>query len=126
MAEAKGLLAPRPVNILPGVGPVFGRTLRSDGFATVGAFAIVTLVRRSGAEATSFAAWSGLGRRDPLLESVHVRRVHRLCHYPKYNIEDLKFFQLYQLNLDEPPMLLKVQKEHDTQSNLGFVALKAR
>ena len=41
-------------------------------------------------------------------------------------IEDLKFFQLYQLNLDEPPMLLKVQKEHDTQSNLGFVAVKAR
>ena len=41
--------------------------LAAYGLATMGAFAIVTLVRRSGAEATSFAAWSGLGRRDPLL-----------------------------------------------------------
>ncbi|MET4683144.1 DNA polymerase IV [Brevundimonas faecalis] len=50
-AEAKGLLAPRPVNILPGVGPVFGRTLRSDGFATVGDLAaadVKDLVRRYG------------------------------------------------------------------------------
>lgn len=35
-SEAQALLAPRPVSILPGVGPVFSRTLRSDGFATVG------------------------------------------------------------------------------------------
>ena len=35
-SEAKGLLAPRPVSMLPGVGPVFARTLRSDGFDTVG------------------------------------------------------------------------------------------
>jgi len=35
-SEAAGVLAPRPVTVLPGVGPVFGRTLRSDGFATVG------------------------------------------------------------------------------------------
>jgi len=34
--EAAATLAPRPVTILPGVGPVFARTLRSDGFATVG------------------------------------------------------------------------------------------
>ncbi len=34
--EAPATLAPRPVTILPGVGPVFARTLRSDGFATVG------------------------------------------------------------------------------------------
>ena len=34
--------------------------LAAYGLATMGAFAIVTLVRRSGAEATSFAAWSGL------------------------------------------------------------------
>ncbi|MFC5371439.1 DNA polymerase IV [Brevundimonas faecalis] len=50
-AEAKSLLAPRPVNILPGVGPVFGRTLRSDGFATVGDLAaadVKDLVRRYG------------------------------------------------------------------------------
>lgn len=35
-AGAKALLAPKPVSILPGVGPVFARALRSDGYATVG------------------------------------------------------------------------------------------
>jgi DNA polymerase-4 len=35
-AEAKGFLAPRPVGILPGVGPAFVRTLESDGLRTVG------------------------------------------------------------------------------------------
>lgn len=35
-AEAMAFLAPRPVSILPGVGPVFARALRSDGFALVG------------------------------------------------------------------------------------------
>jgi len=50
-AEAKALLAPKPVNILPGVGPVFGKTLRSDGFATVGDLAnadVKDLIRRYG------------------------------------------------------------------------------
>jgi len=45
------LLAPRPVSILPGVGPVFGKTLRSDGFHTVGDLAAANLrdlVRRYG------------------------------------------------------------------------------
>jgi DNA polymerase-4 len=35
-AEAKDFLAPRPVSILPGVGPAFARTLESDGYQTVG------------------------------------------------------------------------------------------
>jgi len=35
-SEAKDVLATRSVRILPGVGPVFARTLNSDGFATVG------------------------------------------------------------------------------------------
>jgi DNA polymerase-4 len=35
-ANAMAILKPRPVTALPGVGPVFGRTLRSDGFATIG------------------------------------------------------------------------------------------
>ena len=35
--------------------------------ATVGAFALVTLVRDSTGEATSFARWTGLGRRSPLV-----------------------------------------------------------
>jgi DNA polymerase-4 len=51
VAEAQGLLAPRPVTTLPGVGPVFGRTLRSDGFATIGDLAaaeVKDLIRRYG------------------------------------------------------------------------------
>ncbi|QQQ19065.1 DNA polymerase IV [Brevundimonas vitis] len=50
-SEAPALLAPRPVSILPGVGPVFTRTLRSDGFATVGDLAGADprdLIRRYG------------------------------------------------------------------------------
>jgi len=50
-AEAKALLASKSVNILPGVGPVFGKTLRSDGFATVGDLAnadVKDMIRRYG------------------------------------------------------------------------------
>jgi DNA polymerase IV len=35
-SEAQSFLAPRPVGILPGVGPVFVRTLASDGYRTIG------------------------------------------------------------------------------------------
>ncbi len=35
-AEAQSFLATRPVTILPGVGPQFAKTLRSDGYALVG------------------------------------------------------------------------------------------
>jgi len=35
-AEAESFLAPKPVSILPGVGPAFAQTLISDGYATVG------------------------------------------------------------------------------------------
>ena len=37
------------------------------GFAMVGAFAVVTLVRDSGGEASTFARWHGLGRRSPVV-----------------------------------------------------------
>jgi DNA polymerase-4 len=50
-SDAPALLAPRSVRILPGVGPVFGKTLISDGFATVGDLAaadVRDLVRRYG------------------------------------------------------------------------------
>ena len=50
-AGAQALLAPRSVSILPGVGPVFTRTLRSDGFATVGDLAAADprdLIKRYG------------------------------------------------------------------------------
>ena len=35
--------------------------------ATVGTFAIVTLVRDAGGEATAFSKWAGLGKRSPLV-----------------------------------------------------------
>ncbi|WP_340540833.1 NADH-quinone oxidoreductase subunit NuoN [Nocardioides sp. GXZ039] len=41
--------------------------LTTYAFATVGAFAIVTLVRDANGEATSFAKWAGLGKRSPLV-----------------------------------------------------------
>ena len=37
------------------------------GFTTVGAFAVVTLVRDSAGEATHLSQWAGLGRRSPLV-----------------------------------------------------------
>jgi len=40
------------------------------GVATIGAFAIVTLVRDSTGEATHLSQWAGLGKRSPLVASV--------------------------------------------------------
>ncbi len=40
------------------------------GFATVGAFAVVTLVRDSAGEATHLSQWTGLGRRSPLVAGI--------------------------------------------------------
>ena len=50
-SEAQALLAPKPVGVLPGVGPVFRKTLLSDGYATVGDLAaadVRDLVKRYG------------------------------------------------------------------------------
>jgi NADH-quinone oxidoreductase subunit N len=44
--------------------------LATYGFATVGAFAAVTLVRDASGEATHLSRWAGLGRRSPLLGGV--------------------------------------------------------
>ena len=44
--------------------------LGTYGFATMAAFAIVTLVRDSSGEATHLAQWTGLGRRSPLVAGV--------------------------------------------------------
>lgn len=41
--------------------------LTTYGFAMVGAFAVVTLVRDSSGEASAFSRWAGLGRRSPLV-----------------------------------------------------------
>ena len=40
------------------------------GIATLGAFAIVTMVRRSGGEANSIDAWKGLGKRNPIVAAL--------------------------------------------------------
>ena len=40
------------------------------GFATIGAFAIVTLVRDRGGEAAHMSSWAGLGKRSPLIAGV--------------------------------------------------------
>lgn len=50
-SEAKDVLAPKPIRLLPGVGPVLAKTLNSDGFATVGDLAaaeVRDLVKRYG------------------------------------------------------------------------------
>lgn len=44
--------------------------LAGYGLATMGAFAVLTMVRRSGGEATGFDAWAGLGRREPVLGAI--------------------------------------------------------
>jgi len=43
--------------------------LTAYGFATIGAFAIVTMVRDAGGEATHLSRWAGLGKESPLLAS---------------------------------------------------------
>ncbi|MDP9393183.1 MAG: NADH-quinone oxidoreductase subunit NuoN [Actinomycetota bacterium] len=44
--------------------------LLAYGFTTIGAFAVVTLVRDSGGEATHLSQWAGLGRRSPVVAAV--------------------------------------------------------
>lgn len=41
--------------------------LTTYGFSMIGAFAIVTMVRDAGGEATHYDRWAGLGRRSPLV-----------------------------------------------------------
>ncbi len=44
--------------------------LAAYGFAVIGAFAVVTLVRDSTGEAAHLSSWAGLGKRSPLLAGV--------------------------------------------------------
>ncbi|MFE0376433.1 NADH-quinone oxidoreductase subunit NuoN [Streptomyces inhibens] len=44
--------------------------LGAYSFVTLGAFAVVTLVRDAGGEATALSKWAGLGRRSPLVAAV--------------------------------------------------------
>jgi NADH-quinone oxidoreductase subunit N len=60
-----GVVATRP----DGVSSVLFYLL-AYGFTTIGAFAVVTLVRGPTGEATHLSQWAGLGRRSPLLAGV--------------------------------------------------------
>ncbi|ANW18684.1 NADH-quinone oxidoreductase subunit NuoN [Streptomyces clavuligerus] len=44
--------------------------LAAYSFVTIGAFAVVTLVRDAGGEATHLSQWAGLGRRSPVVAAV--------------------------------------------------------
>jgi proton-translocating NADH-quinone oxidoreductase chain N len=44
--------------------------LASYGFTTIGAFAVITLVRDAGGEAGHLSRWAGLGRRSPVVASI--------------------------------------------------------
>jgi NADH-quinone oxidoreductase subunit N len=44
--------------------------LATYGFATLGAFAVVSLVRDSGGEATALSRWAGLGKESPVVAGV--------------------------------------------------------
>ncbi|HLR84748.1 MAG TPA: NADH-quinone oxidoreductase subunit NuoN [Nocardioidaceae bacterium] len=44
--------------------------LATYGFPTIGAFAVVTMVRDAGGEATHLSRWAGLGKESPILASV--------------------------------------------------------
>ena len=50
--------------------PACSSTCVAYGFSTIGAFAVVTLVRDSAGEATHLSQWAGLGRRSPLVAGV--------------------------------------------------------
>ena len=45
-------------------------TWSTYGFTTIGAFAVVTLVRDAGGEATHLSRWAGLGKESPLVAGV--------------------------------------------------------
>ncbi len=59
----------KPSESLSSVSAV-GFYLVAYGAATLGAFAVVTMVRDPGGEATLLSSWSGLGRRSPLTATV--------------------------------------------------------
>ena len=44
--------------------------LAAYGFATIGAFAVVTLIRNPGGEAGHMSSWAGLGKRSPLVAGI--------------------------------------------------------
>ena len=44
--------------------------LLAYGFATLGGFGVITMVRRAGGEANGIAAWQGLGRTSPFVAGV--------------------------------------------------------
>src|SRR5690606_3321290 len=65
-AQQLGALAPGQISSLEAV--LF--YLVTYGFMTVGAFAVVTVVRDSGGEATGLDRWAGLGKESPVIAGV--------------------------------------------------------
>ncbi|MEP6966845.1 MAG: DNA polymerase IV [Pseudomonadota bacterium] len=64
--EAESFLAPRPISILPGVGPVFARTLEAAGLRTIGDLARADPRRLADRWGTNGARLADLARgRDP-------------------------------------------------------------
>ncbi|MCW2846604.1 MAG: nuoN [Marmoricola sp.] len=66
-----GFLGIRSLNVVPG-GSLTGISavlfyLTTYAFTTIAAFALVTVVRDGGGEATSLARWQGLGKESPLV-----------------------------------------------------------
>jgi NADH-quinone oxidoreductase subunit N len=60
-----GVIAASPAGL---AGSMF--YLISYGFTTIGAFAVISLVRDESGEATNLSKWAGLGRRSPLVGGV--------------------------------------------------------
>ncbi len=64
-----GVVAPDGKASLSSVGAIMFYLL-AYGVATLGAFGIVTMVRRSGGEANDLDAWRGIGRTNPVLAAI--------------------------------------------------------
>ena len=65
-AEAQAFLAPRPVSILPGVGPALAKSLEAAGFSTVGDLAAASeKAWRSGSAPTACASTASPTARTP-------------------------------------------------------------
>lgn len=64
-----GVVAPEGGISLSSVGAILFYLL-AYGVATLGAFAIVTMVRRAGAEANDIDGWRGLGRTHPVIAAI--------------------------------------------------------
>ncbi|MGA4508816.1 NADH-quinone oxidoreductase subunit NuoN [Propionibacteriaceae bacterium G1746] len=70
VAIAGGVTADNGNNALAGSVSSVLFYMVAYGLATLGAFAIVMMVRKAGGEANHMAAWAGLGRKNPLVATL--------------------------------------------------------